>query len=130
MSFIISHPRIEMILRRPLRGVLDRPSHCSANFLTTDSWLVCAMMLFAVVSGIGALADIAVLVRRRSDYTFLLAAYPVVFPFLYYITHTSLRYRHPIDPVVLLLTAIAAQAVWCIVRPRQPHPQAASEATT
>jgi len=88
------------------------------------------MMLFAVVSGIGALADIAVLVRRRSDYTFLLAAYPVVFPFLYYITHTSLRYRHPIDPVVLLLTAIAAQAVWCIVRPRQPHPQAASEATT
>jgi hypothetical protein len=101
MSFIISHPRIELILRRPLRGVLDRPSHCSANFLTTDSWLLRAMMLFAVVSGIGALAGIAVLVRRRSDYTFPLAAYPVVFPFLYYVTHTSLRYWRPIDPVVL-----------------------------
>jgi hypothetical protein len=60
----------------------------------------------------GALAGIAVLIRRRSDYAFPLAAYPVVFPFLYYITHTSLRYRHPIDPVVLLLTAIAFQAVW------------------
>jgi len=68
-------------------------------------------MLCAVLSGMGTLAGIAVLARRRSDYTFPLAVYPVVFPFLYYITHTSLRYRHPIDPVVLLLTAIAAQAV-------------------
>src|SRR6266478_7354062 len=73
---------------------------------------------------------IVFLVRRRSEYTFPLAAYPVVFPFLYYITHTSLRYRHPIDPVALLLTAIAAQALWCIVRPRQTHPQTASEAST
>jgi len=30
----------------------------------------------------------------------------VVFPCLYYLTHADLRYRHPIDPVVLLLTAI------------------------
>jgi hypothetical protein len=36
--------------------------------------------------------------------------YPVVFPLLYYVTHTSLRYRHPIDPIVLLLTAVAAHA--------------------
>jgi hypothetical protein len=40
------------------------------------------------------------------------AAFPVLFPILYYVTHTSLRYRHPIDPVVLLLTAIAAGALW------------------
>ena len=26
---------------------------------------------------------------------------------MYYVTHASLRYRHPIDPIVLLLTAIA-----------------------
>jgi len=26
---------------------------------------------------------------------------------LYYFTHTSLRYRHPIEPEILLLTAIA-----------------------
>jgi len=27
---------------------------------------------------------------------------------VYYATHASLRYRHPIDPIVLTLTAIAA----------------------
>jgi Dolichyl-phosphate-mannose-protein mannosyltransferase len=113
MTFIVSHPRVEIIL------VADRFAsfwtglpNALQNFMATDSWLIRALMLCAVLSGLAALAGIAVLVRRRSDYTFPLAAYPVVFPFLYYITHTSLRYRHPIDPVVLLLTAIAAQAAW------------------
>ena len=61
--------------------------------------------------GIGALLGIVTLVRRRSPYAFPLAVFPVVFPFLYYVTHTSLRYRHPIDPVVLLLAAIAVDAL-------------------
>jgi hypothetical protein len=52
----------------------------------------------------------AVLFFRRNAYAFPLAAYPVVFPLLYYVTHTSLRYRHPIDPIALLLTAVAAKA--------------------
>jgi hypothetical protein len=37
---------------------------------------------------------------------FPLAVFPVVFPCLYYLTHADLRYRHPIDPIVLLLTVI------------------------
>jgi hypothetical protein len=47
---------------------------------------------------------------------------------LYYITHTSLRYRHPIDPVVLLLSAVAAGAFWnlCV---RHLFGKAASEST-
>jgi hypothetical protein len=78
--------------------------------LATDSWLARGLILCATFSGIGALLGIAVLIRRHSEHTFPLAVCPVIFPFLYYITHTSLRYRHPIDPVVLLLTAIAAGA--------------------
>ncbi len=123
MSFIVSHPRVELILFADrFAAFWTGLPNALQNFLATDSWLVRALMLCAVLSGMGALAGSAALVRQRSDYTFPLAAYPAVFPFLYYITHTSLRYRHPIDPVVLLLTAIAAQAVWCIVRPRQTHP--------
>lgn len=45
-------------------------------------------------------------------YAFAVAAFPVVFLFLYYVTHTSLRYRHPIDPAVLLLTAVAVVGLW------------------
>jgi len=123
MAFIVSHPRVEVILFADrFAAFWTGLPNAVQNFLSTDSWLVRALVLCAILSGMGALAGIAVLVRRSSDYAFPLAAYPVVFPFLYYITHTSLRYRHPIEPVVLLLTAIAAQAVWCIVRPRQTHP--------
>jgi hypothetical protein len=123
MTFIVSHPSVEAILFADrFAAFWTGLPNALQNFLATDSWLVRALMLCAILSGMGALAGIAVLVRRHSDYTFPLAAYPVVFPFLYYITHTSLRYRHPIEPVVLLLTAIAAQAVWCIVRPRKTNP--------
>ena len=123
MTFIVSHPRVELILFADrFASFWTGLPNALQNFLTTDSWLVRVLMLCAVLSGMGALAGIAVLVRRRNDYTVPLAAYPVIFPFLYYITHTSLRYRHPIDPVVLLLTAIAAQAVWCIVRRRPTNP--------
>jgi hypothetical protein len=33
-----------------------------------------------------------------------------VFPVVYYLTHASLRYRHPIDPIIMLLTAVAIAA--------------------
>src|SRR5262249_26297171 len=79
-------------------------------FLTADSVLIRSLILTAGFTGISALIGIVVLIRR-SMYALPIASYPLVFPFLYYVTHTSLRYRHPIDPVVLLLTAIAAQAV-------------------
>lgn len=78
----------------------------------TDSWLVRSLILCAIVSGVGTLGGIVVLILRRSDYAFPLAVYPIVFPFLYYITHTSLRYRHPIDPEILLLAAIAFGAIF------------------
>jgi len=41
-----------------------------------------------------------------------LAVFPLVFPCLYYVTHADLRYRHPIDPVVLLLAMVAVAGVW------------------
>jgi hypothetical protein len=124
MTFIVSHPRVELILfGERFAAFWTGLPNAVQNFRSTDSWLVRALMLCAVLSGMGALAGLAVLVRRRSVYTIPLAAYPVVFPFLYYITHTSLRYRHAIDPVVLLLTAIAAQAVWKFCTQRLGNPR-------
>jgi uncharacterized membrane protein len=112
MRFIVSHPRVELILFGERfvafwAGIANPVN----TFLTADSLLIRGLILTAVLSGIGALIGIVVLIARRSMYALALASFPVVFPFLYYVTHTSLRYRHPIDPVVLLLTAVAAQAV-------------------
>jgi len=44
---------------------------------------------------------------RRNGWALPVAVFPLFFPMIYYITHTSLRYRHPIDPVLLLLTVFA-----------------------
>ena len=110
-NFIRTHPRVELTLTGErfvaFWGGMARPLD---NFLAAESRLARGVILCATLSGIGALCGIVVLLRRRSVYAFPLAVFPAIFPFLYYVTHTSLRYRHPIDPVVLLLDAIAAGA--------------------
>lgn len=110
-KFIATHPRVEAILfaKRFVAFWAGIPNPIE-QFLATDSWLARGLILCATVSGMGALLGMAVLIRGHSPYTFPLAVFPIIFPFLYYITHTSLRYRHPIDPIVLLLTAIAVGA--------------------
>lgn len=113
LRFIESHPRVEvqLIARRFVdfwMGVADP----LRTFMGTDSWLIRGILLGNFASAVGALAGMVVLFVRRSGYALPMAVFPLVFPVLYYVTHTSLRYRHPIDPMVLLLTAIAAAAMW------------------
>jgi hypothetical protein len=128
-SFIRTHPRIELILTgERFVAFWGGISHPLDKFVATDSWLVRGLILCAVLSGLGALFGTLVLVWRHSVYAFPLAAFPVVFPFLYYVTHTSLRYRLPIDPVVLLLTAIAVGAfVRFVVQWRSSQPPRSDE---
>jgi hypothetical protein len=49
--------------------------------------------------------------QERRYWVFPLAVFPLIFPCLYYVVHADLRLRHPIDPVVCLLTAVAVAAV-------------------
>ena len=111
-KFMVTHPRVIAILfgKRFAAFWAGIPNPID-QFLATDSWLARGLILCATFSGIGALLGIVMLIRLHSPHTFPLAVFPIFFPFLYYITHTSLRYRHPIDPVVLLLTAIAVGAL-------------------
>jgi 4-amino-4-deoxy-L-arabinose transferase-like glycosyltransferase len=103
------------------------------NFRETDSWLIRGILLSSFLTAVGALLGVVVLWGGRKKITqrrsvrsddaeternrvgpeektrtpiFPLAVFPVVFPCLYYLTHADLRYRHPIDPIVLLLTVI------------------------
>ena len=81
-------------------------------FLSADSALVRVLLVCSSAAGIGGLLGIVALLWKRSTYVFPVAVYPMVYPWLYYITHANLRYRHPIDPVVLLLLAIAVGSLW------------------
>jgi hypothetical protein len=108
LDFMRAYPGIEvkLIAERFVAfwtGLPD-PWH---GFLSADTPLVRVLLICNTVAALGGLLGIAALLCKRSTYVFPVAAYPVVFPWLYYITHSNLRYRHPIDPVVLLLAAIA-----------------------
>jgi hypothetical protein len=111
-QFMASHPRVELgLFAKRFVDFWIGTAEPLRTFLETDSLLVRGLLLGNFLLSLGALFGVAVLFLRRNAYAFPVAAFPCVFPILYYVTHTSLRYRHPIDPVVLLLTAIAAAAL-------------------
>jgi hypothetical protein len=80
------------------------------DFIHSHSTWFRYVLLFNLCVAVGALAGIVVLFRQSSIYAFPLAVGPVVFPFAYYLTLALPRYRHPIDPTLMLLTAIAITA--------------------
>lgn len=107
LAFMRAYPQVEvrLIAHRMVAfwtGLMD-PWQA---FLSADS-LVRVLLLCSTVSALGGLLGLVALLGKRSPYAFPLAACPLVFPWLYYVTHSNLRYRHPIDPAVLLLVAIA-----------------------
>jgi len=113
MEFIRAHPKIFMKLNaaRFVEFWTGLPSPVDA-FLTTDSLLVRVLLLCNTAAALGGLLGIVMLVLRRSPWVIPAAAYPAIFPLIYYITHPNLRYRHPMDPIVLLLVVVGVRDVY------------------
>ncbi len=113
IEFMLTHPRREahMISRRFVSTWTGSatPIH---DFLDTHSFVIRSLFLCNFLAGIGALAGIVVLWRRRNVYAFPVSVFPIVYPFAEYLAQALLRYRHPIDPIVMLLAAIAIAEVW------------------
>lgn len=77
------------------------------DFRRTDSLLVRFLFAWNLITVIGVMVGLWRLYWSRNPYVFPVATIPIFFPLIYYITHTSLRYRHPCDPVLALLLAVA-----------------------
>jgi 4-amino-4-deoxy-L-arabinose transferase-like glycosyltransferase len=106
-TFIRTHPRLEAALwTRRFVATWTGAERPVESFQDAESNFVRVVLACNFLVAVGTLAGMAVLVLRRSAYAFPLAAVPLVYPAVYYATHTSLRYRHPIDPVLLVLAAI------------------------
>jgi len=120
ISFMASHSGLELRLaERKFAAFWSGVESPSRTFRETDSNLVRGILLSSLLTAAGAFAGVLVLWRSRSAITFPLAVFPLIFPCLYYVTHADLRYRHPIDPVLCVLTAIAAASAWELVRARK-----------
>ncbi len=107
-AFIAAHPRVELTLfiKRFVAFWIGTPQPIQA-FLENDSLLLRAILIGNFLTAIGAAFGITILFIRRSRYAFPIATFPIILPIIYYVTHTSLRYRHPLDPVLIMLTAMA-----------------------
>jgi hypothetical protein len=109
IRYMVSHPRheAELILGRFVMVWTGGTPHPIDDFFRSRSVWFRYVLLFNVCVACGTLLGIVYLFRDRSIYAFPLAAGPIVFPFAYYLTLALPRYRHPIDPTLVLLTAIA-----------------------
>jgi hypothetical protein len=66
---------------------------------------------FSALFSIVAFAGLVVAFWTKALESFPLTICMIVFPIPYYLTHSSLRYRHPIDPILCIL-AVVALAQW------------------
>jgi hypothetical protein len=119
LAFIAAHPRAELTLftKRFVAFWIGTAQPIQA-FEENHSLLLRAILIGNFLTAIGTACGVAILFIRHNPSAFPLATFPVIFPIIYYVTHTSLRYRHPLDPIILLLTAIALGAA---LRWPSPH---------
>ncbi len=119
MDYITSHPRreVHLIYARFVSLWAGGTTQPWDDFFRVNSLYFRFVLLFNVIVAIGAFAGIVALVWKRSPSAIPLAVFPFVFPWAYYLTLSLPRYRLPIDPIVMLLTAIA---IACIANPKRP----------
>ena len=107
LAYIFTHPANELRLisgRFTMFWSGGSPDPVG-DFLCSPSAWFRFVLIFNLCAAAGAAAGIAMLFARRSVYAFPLAIGPLVFPCAYYMTLSLPRYRHPIDPTLMLLLA-------------------------
>jgi hypothetical protein len=120
MDYMLTHPGREahLIGHRILATWSGGTPNPVNDFLRTRSSWFRFVLLFNILVATGTLWGLVALILRRSEYWFPLAVFPVVFPWAYYLTIVQPRYRLPIDPVLMLLTAIAIDEIARIAKRR------------
>ena len=77
-----------------------------------DSNLARIIFLWNALTVLGVVVGLACLFSARRWFLLPVAAFPLAFPLVYYLTQASLRLRHPCDPVLALLMALALTWPW------------------
>ncbi len=114
IRYMLSHPTREahLISRRIISFWSGGTPSPLKDFLNVDSTWFRFVLLLNVMATFGALLGIITLIRRRSPFWFPAAIFPLIFPWAYYLSLVLPRYRLPIDPVVMLLAAVAFEGLF------------------
>ncbi len=109
IEYMLSHPQREAVLiwSRIVATWSGGTPHPVADFIHTPSLWFRGVLLFNLLIAAGAAAGLFTLYKRRSEYTFAVGVAPIVIPWAYYLTLAYPRYRLPVDPAVMILSAVA-----------------------
>ncbi len=120
-AFIHEHPALSLRLagRRFIATWLGTASPWT-DFARSDSTLARFLLFWNAFVVIGASVGIVRLLAARSPFIFPLALVLVVYPLVYYFTQTSLRLRHPCDPILALLLSFSVCSVSNFHRENRP----------
>ena len=112
-EFIRTHPALTVRLagRRIVAMWAGTPTPWQ-DFRQADSNLVRFIFCWNALAILGAAAGLVCLFFARRWFLAPIAAYPLAFPLAYYVTQVSLRLRHPCDPILALLMALAITWPW------------------
>lgn len=95
--------------------ILQNPGMFIKNSLVrcTSFWLGNAhgVWLGIPLLSLAGLAGAVLLLRERNPWTGVYLIMLVVYPLPYYVTHADLRYRHPIEPILAIISAYAITAI-------------------
>jgi hypothetical protein len=112
-EFIRAHRALALRLagNRALALWVGTPSPWQ-DFQRADSNLARLILIWNVLTILGVTGGLACLLLDRRWYLIPVSAFPVAFPLVYYATQASLRLRHPCDPALTLLMALAITWPW------------------
>lgn len=114
IEWMLDCPRreAELIRIRVIATWLGTP-HPVRDFLRTRSLAIRVVFIANFLVAAGALAGLFVTLAKRAyrPYFIPLAAFPLLFPIPFYLSEAQFRYRYPIDPLVMLLAAIAVRGL-------------------
>jgi 4-amino-4-deoxy-L-arabinose transferase-like glycosyltransferase len=118
LAFMRTHPRDTMrfFFRRFADnwiGMWDAPADMWGRLPTFYKLTLVWNCLFSLLSFTGALF----MHRTRNEYALPFTSVMLVFPLIFYVTHTTGRYRYPMDSVMGLLTVFAiAYPLSCLAK--------------
>jgi Dolichyl-phosphate-mannose-protein mannosyltransferase len=111
IAYMLTHPAREahLITYRAISIWSGGTPYPLEDFLGMPSLRFRVVLAFNLVAALGTLCGIVILFRQRSQFAIPVAAFPLIYPWAYYLTLALPRYRLPIDPIVMLLLAISIQ---------------------
>jgi hypothetical protein len=112
-EFIRTHPSLALQLAgRRAVAVWMGTSSPWQDYQRADSGLARFILFWNALTVLGVSLGILCLFSARRWFLLPVAAFPLAFPLVYYLTQVSLRLRHPCDPVLALLMGLALTWPW------------------